>query len=461
MRDVVAAQGLGLQHGPNRRGGAYAILGEGHGELQSGLSGRGLEPSHGAEPNSKSRADPPDVVIADYLLPDGNALELLPRLRAIGSSVPLVVLTGHGSIDLAVRALKEGADHFLTKPVELPSLLVILQRLLETRRARQRQLARTSRDARDVVDPFLGVSPVIRRLADEAGRVLATESPVLIQGETGTGKGVLARWLHANGSRAEEAFVDLNCAGLSRELLETELFGHEKGAFTGAVSSKSGLLEVGHRGTVFLDEIGDLDPQVQPKLLKVLEEKRFRRLGDTRDRQVDIRLIAASHQDLARLVREKQFRSDLYFRISTIPLTVPALRGRVQDIPLLARTLLARIAAELGRGEVGLSPDAEKALQAYPWPGNIRELRNVLERAVLLSPKSVLERPDLRFDAPSPAGAWPEDSNLTLVELERRHIERVLQEERGHVERAAKRLGVPRSSLYQKLKQYGIIVSRV
>jgi DNA-binding NtrC family response regulator len=194
---------------------------------------------------------------------------------------------------------------------------------------------------------------------------------------------------------------------------------------------------------------------------KVLEEKRFRRLGDTRDRQVDIRLIAASHQDLARLVREKQFRSDLYFRISTIPLTVPALRERVQDIPLLARTLLARIAAELGRGEAGLSSDAEKALQTYPWPGNIRELRNVLERAVLLSPKSVLERPDLRFDAPSPAGAWPEDSNLTLVELERRHIERVPQEERGHVERAAKRLGVPRSSLYQKLKQYGIIVSRV
>jgi DNA-binding NtrC family response regulator len=247
------------------------------------------------------RTSRPDAAIVDYMLPDGHALDLLPRLRDIDPTVPLILLTAHGSIDLAVRAVKEGAEHFLTKPVELSALLAILRRTLENRRNRQRQLASKSRQTREEVDPFLGTSAAIRQLAEQVRKVLVTESPILIQGETGTGKEVLAKWLHNHGPRAEEAFVDLNCAGLSRELLETELFGHEKGAFTGATASKSGLLEVAHRGTVFLDEVGDMDPQVQPKLLKVLEEKGFRRLGDIRDRHVDTRLIAATHQDLSLL----------------------------------------------------------------------------------------------------------------------------------------------------------------
>jgi DNA-binding NtrC family response regulator len=336
-----------------------------------------------------------------------------------------------------------------------------LQRLLEHRRNRLRQLIGKSRQAREDVDPFRGTSMAIRQLADQAKRVLAAESPILVQGETGTGKGVLAKWLHNHGPRAEEAFVDLNCAGLSRDLLETELFGHERGAFTGATASKSGLLEVAHRGSVFLDEIGDMDPQVQPKLLKVLEEKRFRRLGDVRDRYVDIRLIAATHQELTLLVQEKRFRSDLYFRISTIPLAVPPLRERVEDIPLLAQYLLERLATDLGRGDVRLAPDAERALQVYPWQGNIRELRNVLERALLLSGRSVLGRQDLRFDAPLAAELAADDAHLTLLELERRHIERILRAEHGQVEQAARKLGIPRSSLYQKIKQYGIVVSKV
>jgi DNA-binding NtrC family response regulator len=407
------------------------------------------------------RTSRPDAAIVDYMLPDGHALDLLPRLRDIDPTVPLILLTAHGSIDLAIRAVKEGAEHFLTKPVELSALLAILRRTLENRRNRQRQLASKSRQTREEVDPFLGTSAAIRQLAEQVRKVLVTESPILIQGETGTGKGVLAKWLHNHGPRAEEAFVDLNCAGLSRELLETELFGHEKGAFTGATASKSGLLEVAHRGTVFLDEVGDMDPQVQPKLLKVLEEKGFRRLGDIRDRHVDIRLIAATHQDLSLLVREKRFRSDLYFRISTIPLAVPPLRQRVEDIPLLAQYLLGRLVADLGRGDVRLAPEVERALQAYPWPGNIRELRNVLERAVLLSDRNILDRQDLRFDVPLAAEVSPDDSAMTLLELERRHIERVLREEHGHVERAARRLGVPRSSLYQKIKQHGIVLSKI
>jgi DNA-binding NtrC family response regulator len=402
----------------------------------------------------------PDAVIIDYRLPDGNALELMPRLKQIDPAVPLLVLTGHGSIDLAVQAIKEGAEQFLTKPIELPALLVILKRLLDNERNRQKQLADQSREARESIDPFLGVSSAIRHLAEQARKVAATELPILIQGETGTGKGVLAKWLHAHGPRADEAFVDLNCAGLAPEFLETELFGHKKGAFTGAVAPKTGLLEVAHRGTVFLDEIGDMNAQVQPKLLKVLEEKRFRRLGEIDDRQVDICLIAATHQDFNRLVQEGKFRSDLYFRISTIPLAIPALRERVEDIPIIAQALLERLNAERGRKAMTLAPNAEDALKSYVWPGNIRELRNVLERAALLTDRSQLTRRDLRFDAAGSVETDGHDAQLTLLELERLHIERVLRAEQGHVERAAARLGIPRSSLYQKIRRHEIDVPK-
>ena len=411
----------------------------------------------------------PDALVLDHMLPDGTALELLPRIREIDSTLPVVVLTGHATIDLAVRAVKEGADQFLAKPVELPALVVMLRRLLETQREKRRQAAGRARQAREAVDPFTGTSAAIRRLAEDARRLQASSSPILIEGETGSGKGVLARWLHRSGPRGDEPFVDMNCAGLSREFLETELFGHEKGAYTGAVNSKQGLLEVAHRGVVFLDEIGDLDPQVQPKLLKVLEEKRFRRLGEVRDRQVDVQLVAASHQSLPQLVQEKKFRSDLYFRISTIPLRVPALRERVEDIPILARQLLAGLSNDLGRRGLRLSPEAERALAAYSWPGNVRELRNVLERAALLCGRDVLEASDLRFEnaggpaAPSalmPGFAPTPGANLTLEELERAHIERVLSELGGRVTEASQRLGIPRSTLYQKIKRFGLTVPR-
>jgi DNA-binding NtrC family response regulator len=410
----------------------------------------------------------PDAIVLDHMLPDGTALELLPKIREIDSALPVVVLTGHATIDLAVRAVKEGADQFLAKPVELPALLVMLRRLLESQREKRRQAAGRARLAREAVDPFTGTSAAIRRLAEDARKVAASSSPILIEGDTGSGKGVLARWLHRNGPRADEAFVDMNCAGLSREFLETELFGHEKGAYTGAVVAKQGLLEVAHRGVVFLDEIGDLDPQVQPKLLKVLEEKRFRRLGDVRDRQVDVQLVAASHQNLPQLVQEKRFRSDLYFRISTIPLRVPALRERAEDIPVLARQLLSGLANDLGRRGLRLSLEAERALTSYSWPGNVRELRNVLERAALLCGRDTLEASDLRFESASVLqprsetshGAEAEGAHVTLEELERIHIERVLRELGGRVTEASQRLGIPRSTLYQKIKRYGIALPR-
>jgi DNA-binding NtrC family response regulator len=428
-----------------------------------------LEADGCAAAEELARERHPDAAVLDYGLPDGNALELLPRLKAVDADLPVVILTGQGSIDLAVRAIKEGADHFLVKPVELPALLVILQRLIERERTHRRDLAGEAERGRGAVDPFRGAGAAMQRLAEQAGKMAAAESPVLILGETGSGKGVIARWMHQHSGRAAEAFVDLNCAGLSRELLESELFGHAKGAFTGAAANKLGLLEVAHRGTVFLDEIGDVDPLVQPKLLTVLEDHRFRRLGEVRDRTVDLRLIAATSHDLSRLAQEQKFRSDLYFRVSTLVIRVPPLRERPDDIPRLAADLLGRLAQERGRRAAALSPAAVAALQAYTWPGNVRELRNVLERAVLLASGPVLGPADLLFDTtltatPAAAASSPAapgaDGALTLADVERRHIERVLREVGGRVAEAATRLGIPRSTLYQKIKVLRIEVSK-
>jgi DNA-binding NtrC family response regulator len=397
----------------------------------------------------------PDAAVLDYELPDGNALDLLPRLKAVHPANPIVVLTGHGSIELAVEAIKLGAEQFLTKPPELSALLAMLQRGLENQRNRQNNQAAQTRAAREQTDPFLGSSDSIQKLAETCHKVQDADSTILIQAETGTGKGVLARWFHQNGMRAAEPFVDLNCGGLSRDLLETELFGHQKGAFTGAIQNKTGLLEIAHRGIVFLDEIGDVDLAIQPKLLKVLEEKQFRRLGDVRDRKIDARLIAATHQDLSKLVRENRFRGDLYFRISTIRLTIPPLRERVEDIPVLARKLLERLCADLGTGMVDLTPGTERALCSHSWPGNIRELRNLLERAVLLGGRGVVTEKDLHFD-PALEAENVQSGTKTLEEMEREYIALVLRREKGHVEAAAKTLGIPRSSLYHKIKQYGL-----
>jgi len=400
----------------------------------------------------------PDAIVLDYLLPDGNALDFLPELHAADPQVPIVLLTGHGTIDLAVRAMKQGAENFLTKPVELPALSIILDRALENQRNRRRQTARARSD-RDSFDPFLGTSEAIRALAREAAIALRSDGPVLVQGETGSGKGVLARWLHEHGARRDEPFVDLNCAGLSREFLESELFGHARGAFTGAVTEKKGLFEVAHKGTLFLDEVGDFDPALQPKVLKVLEDNRFRRMAEIADRQVDVFLVAATNHDLLRLVREGKFRSDLYFRISTIPIVVPPLRERREDIPLLATHTLAQLARDLGRPDVRLSRGALEALSAYSWPGNLRELRNMLERAVLRADGAEIDSSDLRFAAALTMGPEPV-AGSTLAELERLQIEKVLQEERGRVVNAAQRLGIPRSTLYQKIKEYAVDLSR-
>jgi DNA-binding NtrC family response regulator len=421
-------------------------------------SGFVVDEADGVESGERAfRSTPPDAAVVDYSLGGGNGLDLLRRLRAFDGSVPIVMLTAHGTIDLAVAAMKDGADQFLTKPVELPALRVVLERAIEHQRGRKKGLARKKKEQREEVDPFRGQSAAIRALAEEARRLLPSDRPIFIHGETGSGKGVLARWIHRNGPRAHEAFVDLNCAGLSRELLESELFGHDRGAFTGAVAAKPGLLEIAHRGTVFLDEVGDMEATVQAKLLKVLEDKRYRRLGDVNDRQVDVRLITATHHDLEVLVEQGRFRQDLYYRIGTLPLHVPPLRDRREDIPMLASAFATSFAQELGRGEVVLSKEAVAVLSDYRWPGNVRELRNAIERAVLLADGGVMGEAELRFLGRGARDGKRDDSPMptTLADMERQFIEKTLREENGHVEQAARRLGIPRSSLYSKLKRYG------
>ncbi len=402
-----------------------------------------------------------EVVIADYSLPDGTSLDFLPDVKRLSDETPFVILTAHGSIDLAVRAIKEGAEQFLTKPVDAKTLLVLVRRLVEQRQLRRRQ-ALAARERAGVPEPFLGQSAAIRRLETQVRRMLEWDSPVLILGETGAGKGVLARWMHSQGPRADEPFVNVNCAGLSRELLESELFGYERGAFTGAVSAKQGLLEVGHRGIVFLDEIGDMDMAIQPKLLKALEEKSFRRLGAVTDRHVDIRLIASTNLDLEEMVRSRRFRDDLYYRVSTLTVPIPPLRARPEDVAQLAESILAKICARMGKSGIALDAETLRELEAYAWPGNIRELANVLERAMILQRGDRLRPEDLGLAGRSPVAAAPaastapDEAGLSLREVERLHIARVLERTGGNVTEAAAVLGVARRTLYDRIKALGI-----
>lgn len=417
---------------------------------------RGWEPVEAtcvAEAEAAVREKHPAVVILDYSLPDGTGLDFLRRARVLEPDLPVVVLTAHGSIDLAVTAIKEGALQFLTKPADLGAVELLLQRAIEVDRGRKIGAAEKTREARSAIDPFVGSSRAIRALREEVARPLQSPRPLLLLGETGTGKGVLARYLHEHGPRSAEALVELNCAGLGREMLESELLGHERGAFTGAVTAKPGLLEVADRGTMFLDEIGDLHVEVQPKLLTVIEDQRFRRLGAVRDRRVDVALIAATHHDLESRVRSGGFRADLYFRISAFPIWVPALRDREHDVVELAQKMLDRIGRELGRSDLELGAAAKEALLAHTWPGNVRELRNALERAVLYADAGRIEP---RHLAPPRANALSGARPRTLVAVERAHIEEILRETGNDVEIAAAILGLSRSALYEKIRKHDL-----
>ncbi len=409
----------------------------------------------------------PDIILLDYQLPDGNALELIRELRTEEPRPAVVVITSLSSVTLAVDLIQEGADHFLVKPVEPGALLALCRRLMDQARLRQNSLAENRLAGQQAFNPFAGASAAIKSLEIRVKQVLGVDVPILLNGETGTGKSALARWVHTQSRRSAHAFVELNCAGLNRELLESELFGHEKGSFTGAGTAKVGMMELADRGTLFLDEIAEMDLQVQAKILKAIEEQTFRRLGDTRDRSVAFGLIGATHHDLEQLLPQGRFREDLYYRISTVQLTMPALRDRREDIPLLAGSFLVRIAARWGTGPLQLSTGAAERLQEHTWPGNIRELRNVLERAVLTRKDSTILPSDLNLGSRPPIHITPpltptgQASKLTLQAVERQHIMDVMQELNFQVGPAAEALGIPRSTLYVKLKTHGIPSSRI
>ena len=397
----------------------------------------------------------PDLILVEYDLKDGTGIDLLTRFRGIDIQAPVIVMAERASIDLAVETVKRGAEHFIPKPVDLDLLFTVFSRSFERIRAIQREQVRTLERARYERDPFMGKSNAVKELKVLAERLRGANATILIQGETGTGKGVLARWLHQAGPRAKEAFVDLNCAGLSPELLESEIFGHQRGAFTGAVANKIGFLEAADHGILFLDEIGEMDLQVQPKLLKVVEEKRYYRLGDVRERRADVQIVTATHRDLRKMSEAGDFRSDLYFRISTIRLPIPPLRERMEDIPLITDWLLEQMSWEMKCGPLKISESARSALLSYGWPGNIRELRNVLERAVILSEGGVIQSPAL--DIGRAAERNPPitvESPRTLQEMEKWHILQTLKSENGNVSKTASRLGVSRTTLYAKMQEY-------
>jgi len=395
----------------------------------------------------------PDVIVLDSALPDGDILTLVPRLKASDPLVPLIVLTKENGIGLALQALRLGAEQFLAKPVDLSVVAAVIQRNLEYQELRRRHLAENSRLGSQNLNPLVGESNAIRTLADLAGKASLSDSPVLIEGERGTGKGLLALWLHQNGSRASERFVELNCAELSRKPSDSQVFRDEGSSFA-SEEPQARLLEWAHRGTALLSQIQKIDLGTQSSLLQALGEGRSRETAHGLGK-ADIRLMATTEEDLSRLVRAKRFRPDLYSRISGFTLRIPPLRERLDDLPLLATQILDNLASELGNSDFDLTRSAVQVLQRYSWPGNIRELKNVLERAVLVASSTLLTAADLRLDGQRPEIA-PRRQFRSLQEVERQYIEQVLDSAGGKVQVAAKILGVPRSSLYHKLKQYRI-----
>jgi len=406
-----------------------------------------------------------DVLLTDLKMPGLDGMEVLERAREIQPDLQVVILTAHGTVDTAVRALKLGAFDYLQKPVRgLDELRLMVARAVERRRllaaeerATRGETASGAKSGGQVAPELTWGDPTMRPVVDALRKVAPTQATVLLLGESGTGKEVAAQALHAWSRRAAGPFVAINCAALSESLLESELFGHEKGAFTGAVARRRGRIELADGGTFFLDEVGELKPDLQAKLLRVLEERRFERLGGTQTIACDVRWVAATNRDLSEMVFDGTFREDLFHRLAVFPVRLPPLRERREDLLPLASALLARVAADLGRRELCLSEGAREAILAGAWPGNARELRNSLERAAILAGgDGVIQAADMAlFGAatrPQPAAA----ETGTLEDMERDAIARALDEVGGNRRLAAEKLGIALRTLYNKLKRYGL-----
>jgi two-component system response regulator AtoC len=408
----------------------------------------------------------PDLVFADVRLPGISGIDLLRRIREFDPAIPVIMMTAYGTIEGAVEAVKLGAFDYMKKPVDLEELKLLADRARETALLKQELSYYRRRAANEA--PFagmLGRSAAMLEVMDRVRQVaaLAETPPVLITGETGTGKGLVARTLHTSGARSEKPFIDVNCTALPANLMEAELFGYERGAFTDAKESKLGLFEAAEGGFLFLDEIGDLELSLQGKLLRAIEDRMVRRVGGIRDRRIDVRILAATNRDLEQEVQGNQFRGDLYFRLAVILLHLPPLRERGDDVLLLAEHFLQRFCAKYGKVVRGIDARAREALLGYPWPGNVRELSHVIERAVLWSREPILAVEHLSLPALSaaeadgsgqaPAAEIPEGD---LSQWERSMIERAMREAGGNQTKAAQRLGITRDTLRYRLKKFGL-----
>jgi DNA-binding NtrC family response regulator len=422
-----------------------------------------LEAVSGREALERAHEHSVAAVLLDLKLGTDDGLDVLRRLRQDDPTLPVIMLTGHGSLQHAVEATRLGAFDFMVKPPDLDHLGVVLARAIEHARL-QREVAEHRREK---LQPLIGESGGLKRALqrlEKAGR--SSTATVLIQGETGSGKGLLARYLHAHSAREAGPFVELNCSAIPEQLLESELYGHEKGAFTDAKRFKKGLFELADSGTLFLDEIGEMTPGLQAKLLHVLETRTFRRVGGSADITVDVRVLAATHRDLPRAVSEGRFREDLYFRLNVVPIEVPSLRERPGDIGMLAEHFIEHFCRDLGRPPARLDPDALKIMVEYAWPGNVRELKNVIERVVLLEAEDEIRPEHLpaeltRGRAKTAAGAsatspFPPGVVRPLVEIEQMAIEHSLQVCDGNKTRAAQLLGISRQTLRTKLKEFAL-----
>ena len=418
--------------------------------------------SGAAEAIAKFRGAPCPLVVTDMRMPDGDGLSVLQGVREIAPETAVVFLTAFGSIPEAVLTMKEGACDYLVKPISFDSLKQAAQRVLET--SRQPEPASEGGAPDPPKEEFAGNSLVFRRLLGRARQAAASEADILIEAESGTGKEVLARFIHRSSPRRGRAFVAVNCAAFPEALLESELFGHVRGAFTGASAAKPGKFELAHGGTLLLDEIGEMPLSLQPKLLRVLQEREIDRLGDTRPVHVDVRVIATTNRPLMSLVGEGRFRADLYYRLNVVPLSVPPLRERREDIAALARLFLHKYAPKSARGGVSISPELLRRLEANDWPGNIRELENFIRRALALSDGPVLDadsmgQPQLPEPAASATGAATQAlaaAGTSMRDMERQLLERTLESTGGNRTRAAMILGISLRTIRNKIREYGL-----